>query len=106
MAVYVPRVTMKGGNPKYAMITPVSTPITNPANKAAGTAAQLRPGTKETTTAITALSPSTEPTAKSIPPVRITKVIPAASTILMDAWRTTLMILLSVRQFDVGTATK
>src|SRR6202048_396479 len=88
------------------MVAPVSTPISNPANSAAGTAAQLKLGISETTTAITAVNPSTDPTARSIPPVRITNVIPAASTMLMDAWRTTLTILFSWRKFGVNTANR
>ena len=59
---------------------------------------------KETATAMTAVNPSTDPTARSIPPVRITNVIPAAKTMLIDAWRTTLTRLFWVRKFGVSKA--
>src|ERR1700736_267758 len=63
-------------------------------------------GIRETTTAITAVKPSTDPTARSIPPVRMTNVIPAASTMLIDAWRTTLTMLFWLRKFGVRTANR
>jgi hypothetical protein len=64
---------------------PVSTRTISPATKAAGTAAHSKPGIKETTTTMTAVNPSTDPTAKSIPPVSITNVIPPANTMLIEA---------------------
>ena len=42
-------------------------------------------------------APTAEPTDRSIPPVRTTKVIPSASRPLMDAWRSILSIFVTVR---------
>ena len=46
---------------------------------------RARPGTSETITAAMAEAASIAPTERSMPPVRITNVMPAASTMLIDA---------------------
>ena len=67
------------------MVAPVSAPSSRPEMSAAGTAAQLRPGESEVIIATTAVTPRMEPTARSIPPVRMTKVMPVARTMLMES---------------------
>ncbi|ESY06809.1 hypothetical protein X753_13030 [Mesorhizobium sp. LNJC399B00] len=51
---------------------------------AAGTPSSPQSGTSDTITATIAEAASIEPTDRSIPPVRMTKVMPAASTMLID----------------------
>ena len=52
----------------------------------------------DTTIAATAVVPRMEPTERSMPPVRMMKVIPAASTMLIEAWRVIFSRLLSVKK--------
>src|SRR4028119_1520610 len=92
---------MNGGKPKKATSEPLSNPKKTPAIKAAGTANQPRPGTKETSTPTTAVTPKIDPTERSIPPVKITKVMPVARTILVDACRMTLIKFPTERKLGV-----
>ena len=82
------------------MITPTIVPL----KSAIGIAAQLNEGLRETNSDRTAVMPRTEPTARSMPPVRITNVIPAARTMLIEACRTTLIRLFVVRKLSVRKA--
>ena len=52
----------------------------------------------------TAATASIEPTERSIPAVRMTKVIPEASTRLIATWRTMFMLLALEMKFDVPSA--
>ena len=63
-----------------------------------GTAAQPSSGISDTTIAVTADTASTDPTDRSMPPVRMTTVMPVASTMLIDACRTMFSRLFSVRK--------
>ncbi|MNS75124.1 hypothetical protein D3C72_1086270 [compost metagenome] len=56
-----------------------------PSISAAGIDSIASSGIRETTIAATAVVPRIDPTDRSIPPVKMMKVIPAASTILIDA---------------------
>lgn len=56
-----------------------------PSISAAGMDSPANSGMSDTTIAATAVVPRIDPTERSIPPVRIIKVIPAASTMLIDA---------------------
>ena len=103
-AVYVPSVTMNGGNPPYATTAPVPAPTAAPASKATGIASGAHVAESESITEITAHMPSTEPAARSIPRVRITSVMPAARTRLMEACRATFTALSAVRNFGVSSA--
>ena len=75
-----------------------------PLKSANGMAAQLNAGLRENKSDRTAVIPRTEPTARSIPPVRITNVMPEARTMLIEACRTTLIRLLVVRKLSVRNA--
>ena len=68
---------------KCATIAPLSRPHSSPAMMKAGSASQGMASGSENFMPITAETASIEPTERSIPAVRITKVIPAASTRLI-----------------------
>ena len=57
----------------------------SPQRGAAGMPSRPQPGIFDTMTAAIAETARIEPTDRSMPPVRITMVIPAASTVLIDA---------------------
>ena len=58
-------------------------------NSAAGTPSQPQPGISDAMSAAMAEAASTDPTDRSMPPVRMTKVMPAPSTVLIAAcWAT------------------
>ena len=81
--------TMNGGSLRKAINTPFSRPKPKPVNNAAGTPSQPHPGISEAISAAIAEAASTDPTDRSMPPVRMTKVMPAPSTVLMAAcWAT------------------
>ncbi len=87
-AVSVPSVTMKGGSLKPAIRPPLIAPQTRPVTSPAGRPSQpsqSEPGSLETTSATIAAAARIEPTERSMPEVRMTKVMPAASTTLIDA---------------------
>ena len=89
-AVNDPSVTMKGGNPIPAINAPLATPNTAPVIRPAKTASMPNEGSFDTISATMAATARMEPTERSIPPVRMTKVMPAASTVLIAAcWATT-----------------
>lgn len=103
MAVSEPSVTMKGGSFSQAMMAPLRKPQARPAAIAAGTPSMPRSGTSETMTAIMAEAARMEPTERSMPPVRMTKVMPAASTVLIDACCMTIDRLLTERNRPLST---
>ncbi len=84
-AVSEPSVTMKGGRRKSAIKAPFMTPKTRPVSTAAGSQSSPRSGSFETISPAIAAAARMEPTERSMPPVRITKVMPAASTVLTAA---------------------
>ena len=90
---------MNGGSPAKATSAPLNSPSTIPSISAAGMESIANSGISETTIAATAVVPRIEPTERSIPPVRMMKVIPAASTMLIDACRVIFSRLLSVKKF-------
>lgn len=65
---------------------------------AAGTPGMPHSGTSDTITATIAEAARMEPTDRSMPPVRMTKVMPAASTMLIDDCCVTINRLVSVRK--------
>src|ERR1700722_6704638 len=84
-AVMDPRVTMNGGSRMNAIMPPLIKPSTPPANSAATTPNMPQPGASDTISATIADAASTAPTERLMPPERITNVIPAASTVLIEA---------------------
>ncbi|MNT32527.1 hypothetical protein D3C72_1684140 [compost metagenome] len=70
-----------------------------PANSASGIDIPAMPGISDTAIATTAVVPSIEPTERSMPPVRMIKVMPAANTMLIDACRAIFSRLASVKKF-------
>ena len=65
---------------------------------AAGMPSMPQSGTSDTMIATIAEAARIEPTDRSMPPVRMTKVMPAASTMLIDACCVTIDRLVSVRK--------
>src|SRR5262249_24926964 len=84
-AVSEPSVTMKGGKRSNAIRLPLMTPKTSPVNTATGNQSDPRSGSLETISPPMAEAARMEPTERSMPPVRMTKVMPAASTVLTAA---------------------
>ncbi|MNT13454.1 hypothetical protein D3C72_1484250 [compost metagenome] len=84
-AVRLPSVTMNGGSFMKAISAPLTSPNSNPHSSAAGTLSAASCGISETSIATTADTDRIDPTDRSMPPVRITNVMPAASTRLIDA---------------------
>ena len=84
-AVSDPSVTMKGGRRAKAIRTPLTSPRPSPISKATGTPSMPQSGILDPRIATIAAAARIEPTDRSMPPVRITKVMPAASTVLIDA---------------------
>ena len=80
-----PRVTMKGGNLKPAIRAPLIAPHTRPPANPAGMPIRPQPGSFEAITATIAAKARIDPTERSMPEVRMTNVMPAARTTLIDA---------------------
>ena len=88
-AVSDPNVTMNGGRLASAISAPLRSPKPRPTASAAGTPSMPQSGISEPRIATIAEAARIEPTERSMPPVRMTKVIPAASTTLIEAcWAT------------------
>jgi hypothetical protein len=84
-AVNVPRVTINGGNLNPAIRAPLTAPQPRPAANPAGMPIRPQLGSFEAMTATIAAKARIEPTHRSMPEVRITNVMPAARTTLIDA---------------------
>ena len=84
-AVSEPSVTMNGGSPTNEIRAPFRKPKNRPVSRPAGMPNRPQPGISEQITAAMAEAASIEPTDRSMPPVRMTKVMPAASTVLIAA---------------------
>ena len=98
-----PSVTMKAGRRKNAIRLPFTAPNARPTSRANGIArADARPSVMDT--AVTAETARTEPTARSMPPVRMTKVNPVASTMLIDACCITIEMLRALRNLPVANS--
>jgi hypothetical protein len=85
----MPSVTMNDGTRHRSEMQPLSSPATSPASRQApraiGTASQRGlDGSIRTWAPNTVPSARTDPTDRSMPPTRMTKVIPTASTVLID----------------------
>ena len=102
----VPRVTTNGFRPTRATSTPLSAPSSRPTIKNVGIEKPANCADKDISMPATAETASTEPTDKSMPLVKMTKVMPEASTMLMDTWRKMFMVLLLVMNVDVPSAEK
>jgi hypothetical protein len=78
----VPRVTMKSGSFSLAINTPLKRPQTNPTRSPAPTPSQRFWGNR--LAAIMLLTPTTDPTERSMPLVITTSVMPTAITALIE----------------------
>ena len=101
-------VTTKAGTPNQAITVPDTAPASIPTPSPAAitrSAGYGPPGTMATEDvlasdpATTPVSATSEPTERSIPRVRITKVMPIARIPLIEVWRSTLRILFVVRKY-------
>ena len=72
---------MKGWTSKYSMTRPIITPSRGPTTSTAPTASGIGQPALSAVARITVDSATTDPTDRSMPPVRMTKVMPTASTI-------------------------
>src|SRR5689334_12040209 len=84
-AVSEPSVTMKGGSRSSAISAPLMMPKPSPVSTATGSQSIPRSGSFETVSPAIADAARIDPTDRSMPPVRMTKVMPAASTVLTAA---------------------
>ena len=84
-AVSEPSVTIKGGSRKLAISAPLIRPKASPAATDTTIQSEANSGMSETISPAMAEAARIEPTERSMPPVRITKVMPAASTVLTEA---------------------
>ena len=89
--------TMNGGRPTKAISAPLRKPKNRPVSRAAGMPSRPQPGISEQITAAIADAARIEPTERSMPPVRMTKVMPAASTVLIDACCATIEMFCGVK---------
>ena len=96
-AVKEPSVTMNGGRPTKAIRAPLRKPKNRPVISAAGMPSSPQPAISEQITAAIADAARIEPTDRSMPPVRMTKVMPAASTVLIDACCATIEMFCGVK---------
>ena len=93
---------MIGGMCRYATNSPLPMPKATPTSsptpiaKPGGNPATISPAVKVPDNAITG------PTDKSMPPVRITQVMPTAMIALIDTWRAMLERLLAVRKVSLA----
>jgi hypothetical protein len=104
----IPSVTTNGGTRKKATMDPFTSPSARPASRPIGTATYNGYCSPMLVLANTAAAmppkAKTEPTDKSIPPVRMTNVMPIASKPLMDVCRSTLRRLTVVRKCSLVSA--
>ena len=92
----VARVVMKGGTRPQAIRAPFSRP-TPAATRMPASMPTTSPAGRATRSAAQPARAMVEPTDRSIPPVMITIVMPAATMALMETWRATLIRLEAVR---------
>jgi hypothetical protein len=72
-----------------------------PANSGKRTVPHWSDGFRDVKRPTTAVTARADPTERSIPPVKMTNVIPTAKTMLMDAWRRIFTRLLVVKKVVV-----
>ena len=104
----MPRVTMNEGTPHRLDIVPLIRPQTTPTATLVRTAREIatptdKPSILSTVPATTAQSAVNEPTERSMPPIRITKVIPTARQTLIAIWVKMLLILPGVKKSGDST---
>lgn len=97
----IPKVAQKGGSFPLLTSTPLVNPIRAPKDRPANTANKGDPVLFKVPANITPHKPSIEPTERSIPPVKITKVSPAANIEITDTCLNTFKMLLTVKKAGV-----
>lgn len=96
----IPRVTTKDGSPPKALMTPFTEPTRAPARRANTTeSAGLRPMVTMNCPVSTLTSATTDPTERSMPPIRMTKVIPTLMMRPSPIWRPTTVRLPAVKKY-------
>lgn len=100
----MPSVATNGGTRSRATSAPLTMPRPSPAPTPSAIATSGLPGFAPVTSDAPRMphTASSEPTDRSMPPVRITKVWPMARMPLMLAWRSTLMMLSGVRKYGLS----
>ncbi|CSB45377.1 Uncharacterised protein [Vibrio cholerae] len=97
--VIVTNVAIKACTLPLAMMMPLIAPSAAPASKAVGTATRTGTSIATKVAAKAPHSANTEPTLKSIPAVKMTKVIPTAMIALTEVWRRIFSKLSTVKKF-------
>ena len=97
-AVSDPSVTINGGSFPNAISPPLISPNPSPVSSAAGSPSQPHPSMNDASSAAIADAAKIDPTEISIPPVRMTNVIPAASTVLIAACWSTMPMFCDVKK--------
>ena len=101
-AINVASVTTMGCTRMVAINVPFSTPTSVPTTQATSTAT-ITPRASMTEATAPAMA-ITEPTERSMPPVAITSVMPAAARVTVETWSSTFHRLLAVAKFGVNNA--
>src|SRR5471032_1912223 len=104
MAVSAPRVTINGGRRMKAISPPLTSPSNRPKPIPAAIPNMPNCGDIEACNATTADAARIAPTDKSMPAVRITKVMPAASTTFTEACWVMIDRFCTVRKFSLARA--
>src|SRR5450830_184163 len=104
MAVSAPRVTINGGKRMNAINPPLTRPSNRPKPIPAAIPNMPNCGDIEACNATTAEAARIAPTDRSMPAVRITKVMPAASTTLTEACCVMIDRFCTVRKFSLARA--
>ena len=96
--------TMKGGTRSFVTARPLIAPTASPTSSPTATPARRGAPRTSASAQRTPDKPTTDPTERSMPPVRITRLIPAARMAVNAFCRTTLARLLSVKNASVANA--
>ncbi len=95
---------MKAGTRSVVIVSPLKTPIAMPTSSPASTPASTPCPCTSTSAQTTPDRPTTEPTERSMPAVRITNVIPAARIAVNAFWRSTFDRFSAVKNASVVNA--
>ena len=102
----IPSVMMKGGMPPKLMPSPFTAPMITPIARPARSTRGIGVPTSSSIAETTAVTATIEPTERSIPAVRITKVMPMETMPNNAIWRSTLMMLKVFRKTgEISAAT-
>ncbi len=102
----MPRVTTKGAMRPMVISRPLASPQPMPMTSASRMTGRIPAPAFSVPAATAPAMAKIEPTERSIPPVRMTKVMPTAMMPKIELWRTTLSTLVTLRNTGERTARK